>query len=121
MGAFSYSSRHGDGSRAWDIPAPAPAFALARRIAPIGTAASGRGWSTSIGVAPGGSASYSPTRERRSLGGGATDRRIKRTAGRFWLGASASCRRVTVSWRPCPMGSALIHHRDLYVPTAYLC
>ena len=29
MGAFSYSSRHGDGSRAWDIPAPAPAFALA--------------------------------------------------------------------------------------------
>ena len=35
--------------------------------------ASDRGWPTSVGVAPGGFASCSPIRKRRSLGGGATE------------------------------------------------
>jgi hypothetical protein len=73
MGVFSQSSHHGDGSRAWDAFGPAPAFVLAHPDRPDGMTASDRGWSTSVGAAPGGSASCLPTRKRRSLGGGATE------------------------------------------------
>jgi hypothetical protein len=74
MGAFSHSSHHGDGSRAWDSLGPAPAFVLAhpdRRDRHDGERP--RLVDTSVGVAPVGSASCSPTRKRRSLGGGATE------------------------------------------------
>ena len=73
MGAFSQSSHHGDGSRAWDFSARRRPSYWRTRIAQASMAASDRGWSTSVGVVPAGSASCSPTRKRRSLNDGATE------------------------------------------------